>query len=265
MQRLVAVRFAAIAIATALVLVLGGCTLLPQAAPTPTPTPTESPTPTPSPTLAAKACPLVQQLAGGIEGRIGYPSSLSVPLVVYAIRVDRTPSYRVVHYVYSLTTQITTYTMLGIEPGTYVVIAAPVDEKGQPKAGALLGSYTPAVGCGLTANCTDHSPMKVTVGAGATSRGIDILDWPEQPKSFPAFPTGGEPFAVGEHLAVCNPFADEVNLRSAPGTSAAVVRTLANGTALDVTDGPRPSGGYDWYAVKADAATGWVVGYALRR
>ena len=255
---------ATLALLLALAFVLSGCALAPQAEPTATPTATPSPSPTPTP-VAQKSCPVVQQLAGGIEGRIGYPSSVAVPLVVYAIRVDGPSSHRVVHYVYELTTRITTYTMLGLEPGTYVVVAAPVDERGHAKTGALLGSYTPAVGCGLTASCTNHSPLHVTVAAGATARNVDVLDWPEQPKDFPALPTGREPFAAGDHLAVCNPFADEVNLRSAPGTSSTIVRTLANGTELDVTDGPRPAGGYDWYAVKTDATSGWVVGYALRR
>ena len=243
--------------------VLSACGLMPQAAPTPTAPPTPSPSPSPTP-VARKECQVLQQLSGAIEGRIGYPAGPGVPLVVYAIGVDGTTSYRVVHYIYNPNTRITTYTMLGVQPGTYVMVASAVDERGRP-SGTFFGSYTAAVGCGLTANCTNHAALKVSVGAGATARGVDVLDWVEKPADFPALPSSGEPFAVGDHLAVCNPFADEVNLRSAPGTSAAIVRTLANGTELEVTDGPRPASGYDWYAVRAEAATGWVVGYSLRR
>jgi hypothetical protein len=249
----------------ALAIVLSGCGLVPQTAvPTPTPTPTPSPSPTPTP-ITHGPCPTVQQLAGGIEGRIGYPVSGVVPLAVYAIRVDATPSYRVVHYTYDPGTRITTYTILGIEPGTYVVVATPVDERGQVKPGAIVGSYTRAVGCGLGANCSDHAPIRVTVASGGTARGIDVLDWPDKPQDFPSLPTGGEPFVAGDRLAVCNPFADEVNLRSAPGTSATVLRTVKNGTDLVVTDGPRAAAGYDWYKAELDAGSGWVVGYALRR
>jgi hypothetical protein len=103
------------------------------------------------------------------------------------------------------------------------------------------------------------------VRSGQTTRNVDVLDWYAPPGTFPAPPTGGEPFAAGDRVAVCNPFADEVNLRTAPGTAAGVTRTLPNGVELNVTDGPRPADGYDWYAVRIEAASGWVVGYALRR
>jgi hypothetical protein len=247
-------RAGRLAIGVVLAMVLVGCGLMPQAAPSPTPTSTPSASPTPTPAVQ-RACTVVPQLAGGIEGHIAYVTSGSVPLVIYAVRVDGAPSYRVVHYVYDLATQLTTYTILGVEPGTYVVIATGAGERGQPIPGARLGSYAAA----------DHTPAHVTVAAGATVRGIDVVDWPDQPKGFPALPTGGEPFAMGDHVAVCNPFAGEVNLRSAPGTSSTVLRTVANGSDLVVIDGPRVLAGYDWYAVQTDSAKGWLVGYALRR
>jgi hypothetical protein len=43
---------------------------------------------------------------------------------------------------------------------------------------------------------------------------------------------------------------------------------LDNGTAVAVRDGPLPADGYDWYEINIagdQLASGWVVGYALRR
>lgn len=231
-----------------------------------TPTPTTAPSATPSPTIAARrVCPATQQLAGAIEGRIAYPAEGLPALAIYAIRVDG-GAYRVLHTapVREARPNIE-YAMLAVEPGTYVVVAYPVDERGAARPGPLAGSYTPAVACGLTASCKDHAPIRVVVRAGERTRGVDVLDWYAPEGTFPPPPSGGEPFAAGETVALCNPFADEANLRASPGTAASLVRAISNGTELLVTDGPRPADGYDWYAVRSGATTGWVVGYALRR
>lgn len=227
-------------------------------APTATPPPSTSPPASPSPpSFGRRICPPTQQLAGAIEGRIAYPAEAIPALAIYAVRVDGN-SYRVLHtepvreprpYV--------DYAMLAVEPGTYVVVAY--------AGGGLAGSYTPAVACGLTVSCTDHAPIRVAVRAGERTRGIDVLDWYAPPGTFPAPPSGGEPYASGDRLGVCNPFADEANLRATAGTGGTLVRALSNGTEIVVTDGPRPADGYDWYAVRTDSTAGWIVGYALRR
>src|SRR5438105_5404377 len=134
------------------------------AAPAPAQTPTTSPPPSASPSvsLVPRACSRVQQLAGGIEGRVAYVTGGAVRLVIYAIRVGGGSSYRVVHYAYDLVTRLTTYTILGVEPGTYVVVATPADERGQARPGAILGSYT----------ASDHTPAHISVAPGGTSRGV---------------------------------------------------------------------------------------------
>lgn len=58
--------------------------------------------------------------------------------------------------------------------------------------------------------------------------------------------------------------ADRLNLRSAPGTEAAVIGILTAGTPLTVAGGPEPASGYAWYRVETgDGMTGWVIGEAL--
>jgi hypothetical protein len=154
-----------------------------------------------------------------------------------------------------------------VVPGVYVVVAFLTEN---PRSD-LSGAYTRYVTCGvlqdqsLAPRCTDHTPIPVVVRAGATTDGVDLLDWYAAPGTFPARPTGGEPFALGDRLTVGNPFADEINVRSEPSLGARVLGTLPNGAALTVADGPRPADGYDWYFVRSDQVAGWAAGYALRR
>lgn len=72
---------------------------------------------------------------------------------------------------------------------------------------------------------------------------------------------GGATYKVGDKVIVNT---DALNLRSAAGTSAPVVKVLATGTALTVTGGPTSADGYTWYQVKtADGTSGWGAGEYL--
>jgi hypothetical protein len=251
-------------IAGALV-VLAGVLAACISAPQPTPTPTSSATPSPSPTpVVRRICPQQQQLSGAITGRLAYPSDVLPALAIYAMRVEG-GSYRLLHTAPVARPQSPTYTMLGVEPGTYIVIAYAVDERGAARSDGPAGAYTPAISCGLGPNCTNHTPIRVTVKGGETMRNVDLLDWYAPAGTFPPPPTGADPYAAGERVAVCNPFADEVNLRATAGTSGALMGTVPNGTEVAIIDGPQPANGYDWYAVRLPTMGGWVVGYALRR
>ena len=64
----------------------------------------------------------------------------------------------------------TRYRIEGVLPGTYTVYAWLDD-------GELGGSYSKAVPCGLSVDCTDHSLIPVTVNAGQDVTGIDACDW----------------------------------------------------------------------------------------
>jgi hypothetical protein len=59
----------------------------------------------------------------------------------------------------------------------------------------IAGSYSQAVLCGLSVDCTDHSLVPFEVGAGIPTDGIDICDWyggegsvPPPPGAAPASP-----------------------------------------------------------------------------
>jgi hypothetical protein len=127
---------------------------------------TPPPTPTPSPTAAA----------GTITGRLGYPGEVIPPLTVYAIRRDAegyfavdTPQYQ------AGAPPQPTYSITGVAPGTYVVLAYRND--GVQGSEERPGVYSQAVPCGLRAGCDDHSLIPVQVTAGAVVTGIDVTDW----------------------------------------------------------------------------------------
>lgn len=166
-----------------------------------TPTPTASPLPTvspsPSPTVPA---------AGAVTGRFGYPSDFIPALTIYAIRVDDPKVFFSVNYVgYGNPPRPTpppgvpvdTYTLTGIAPGNYYVIAYRND--GETSLGvysrhtvncmqASTGGQnsTPAPGC----PANDHTLVPVTVRGGETVSRIDITDWVFGPQTgnYPARP-----------------------------------------------------------------------------
>jgi len=135
-------------------------------------------------------------------------------------------------------------------------------------ADGLAGAYTPAVACGLRAECTDHSVIRVAVTGGQTASGVDILDWYAPAGAFPKRPVGTEPLRAGDAMAVCNPYADSANMRASAGLGFPIRRTLDNGVRVIIRDGPLGADGYDWYEVNLagdQLASGWVVAYSLRK
>jgi len=242
------------------------CTPGSQSVSTPTPTrsePAATAVVSTSPAPAA-ACPPLRPISlGAINGKLGYPAEGIPPLAVIATRADDATVFRVLHTQrYPAGAQVP-YTIAAIEPGTYIVVAY-VEGSGT----SLAGSYTPAVACGLGANCADHSPIRVTVRGGETVSGIDVLDWYAAAGSLPGRPPWTAALRAGDGLLVCNPYADSVNLRASAGLGFPVRRTLDNGSRVVIRDGPLGADGYDWYEVNLAAdqlASGWVVGYALRK
>ena len=71
------------------------------------------------------------------------------------------------------------------------------------------------------------------------------------------------PLAVGA-MVVANTGGSGLNVRSGAGTGHARVKTLPDGTALEIIGGPQEADGHTWYQVRDDVGTttGWViVGY----
>ena len=127
--------------------------------------------------------PVPTPTSSTISGELGYPSSFIPPLRVYA--VDSTNG----EYFSVDTLQNQGTYSINVKPGTYLVFAYPRGTEGS--ASGLGGGYTPAVACGLSVNCTDHSLIPVQVGAGQGITGIDVKDWYAPEGSFPTPPDIG--------------------------------------------------------------------------
>jgi hypothetical protein len=140
----------------------------------PTPTPTVPPKPTIEPTQPPVAPPTRPPLPGSISGRLCYPGSGIPPMTIYAVEQTTGRSSKV----RSKGPTETRYRIEGVLPGTYVLYAWLDD-------GALGGSYSKAVPCGLSADCTDHSLIPVTVKTGQDVTGIDVCDWYGPPPPAP--------------------------------------------------------------------------------
>jgi len=160
-----------------------------------TPTPaTTSPVATTSPTPAASP--------GAITGRIAYNAGFQPALTVYAISVADQRTYFSVsspRYAEGATGPGRgAYTISGVTPGTYYVLAyrdsdiGPNDRPGlysqhvircvQP---GLAGSTVPP---DCNAGGSDHVLVPVTVGAGGTTSGIDVGDWLYEQATYPPRP-----------------------------------------------------------------------------
>jgi hypothetical protein len=124
---------------------------------------------------------------GKIKGRLSYPSEFIPSLGIYAIPVDGSKAYRsVLTWSNSLE-----YTIEGVPPGTYYVIAYINDAPN----GALNMAYTRSAQCQqanpTASNCNDHSLIPVTVGFQQTVEGISPTDYaagiqfPETPATPP--------------------------------------------------------------------------------
>lgn len=70
-------------------------------------------------------------------------------------------------------------------------------------------------------------------------------------------PAGGSAIVTGTD-------GDGLRLRQAPGLSASPVVLLAEGTRVQVLDGPRAADGEQWYQVRAGERVGWAAARYLR-
>ena len=132
----------------------------------------EAPMPAPTPT------PVLPSL-GSVMGAICYPSEGIPPMDLYFLNVSTQVVAPFPHMDGS-----TSYSV-DLDPGTYVAYA-------YPQGYNIGGSYSEAVLCGLTVNCTDHALVEFDVIAGQTTNDIDICDWYGDPGDVP-LPSGEIP------------------------------------------------------------------------
>jgi hypothetical protein len=132
--------------------------------------------------------------SGSIMGSVGYPAGVLPAQTIYAITTGGSRFY-------TLETAFgqRTYTMLGVAPGDYFVFSITTNFlPGQASSSARSQSgyrfpagYTKAVPCGLSIACSDHTPISVHVAGGATTSGVDPVDWYGPNDSFPLIPPSG--------------------------------------------------------------------------
>jgi len=160
-----------------------------QVAATPSPiAATSTPIPASSAPAAASpvatASPATTAQTGAITGRFGYGSDFIPPVTVYAIGADDQRIWFSVEFpgygnppraTAQPGTEPGTYTLTGITPGRYVVVAYRNDgQKPDP------GLYTREAEClrrTPSGPCPDQSSVLVTVTAAQTTREIDIVTW----------------------------------------------------------------------------------------
>jgi len=121
--------------------------------------------------------PTLADRRGKIVGKLGYPSEGIPQLTVYAFDTLNEKKY----YFIETKENQTEFTIPNVDPSSYFVVA-------YAKNYNISGSYTKAVPCGLSVECTDHTMIDVIVHPGETVTGIEVRDWYAPVNAFPKKP-----------------------------------------------------------------------------
>jgi uncharacterized protein YgiM (DUF1202 family) len=132
-----------------------------------------------------------------------------------------------------------------------------------PTTTTQLAEVTPEATAGLrpspTATAT-LAPTDVPADDTTSEAPVDSASTTDSESVAPA--DTGDVYVAGDLVEVAE---GPLNLRSAAGTSATSVGSLAVGTQLTIVSGPTAASGYNWYQVKsASGQTGWVIVDALQ-
>jgi len=112
---------------------------------------------------------------GVIRGALTYPSDAIPPQTILFQDVNDSGK------VFSLQTEAGWSSYENELPsGEYYVFARATGD-----TSGFGGGYTTAVSCGLTAECTDHSLIPVTIREGQAVENIDVIDWYAPEGTFP--------------------------------------------------------------------------------
>ena len=104
-------------------------------------------------------------LTGSASGRVCYPSEMIPAMTAFFQDTSRGKITEL-----TILEQQASYTV-ELPPGQYIAFA-------YLSSGADFGgSYSNAVPCGLSVECTDHSPLPFDVKVGESTEGIDLCDW----------------------------------------------------------------------------------------
>jgi len=141
---------------------------------------------------------------GTITGALCYPSEGIPPLTLYFENLDDASVYEFDH------SDGTASYSADVSPGTYVAYAYEMTLM-------VGGSYSQAVPCGLSVNCTDHTLIQFPVVAGQTTSGVDICDYYGDPGDVPAPPGGLPPTPTPTPVPMAK-FIQNAFCRKGPGT-----------------------------------------------
>lgn len=163
---------------TLTILIIAGCNLpggqdVDQVATSVAATLAAQPTAAPATDMPAVVDTTQAPTTGTVSGLVCYPSEPPLPpMTLYFQEVNTNDLTTIEH-----TDGTGTYST-ELPAGTYVAYA-------WREGYELGGSYSEAVPCGLSVDCTDHSLIQFPVAAGANVSGIDICDWYGQPGDIP--------------------------------------------------------------------------------
>lgn len=119
--------------------------------------------------VPASATPAPTASAGTVSGKVCYPAGGIPPLTIYVAAL-------LGGGIFSLDNPANTSSYaINVPGGNYVVFAYPTVPF--DPSDSLVGGYTQAVPCGLSASCTDHTLIEVAVHGGETTSGADVCDW----------------------------------------------------------------------------------------
>ena len=129
-------------------------------------------------TTGPTAGPVTEEVppsTGTVEGAICFPSEGIPPMNVYLQeQAAQEPA------IVPIAQNQSSYSQ-EVPAGTYTAFAWMPDF-------SLGGSYSQAVACGLSADCSDHSLLQFQVSAGQTTTDIDVCDWYGEPDDVPLPP-----------------------------------------------------------------------------
>jgi len=125
-----------------------------------------------------------------------------------------------------------------------------VPTKQQPDEATLPALDTTATPTREVLPLKTHTPTPATVAVTPTA----------------AEGEAGEDLAVGDTVKVVGTGGAGLNMRAGAGTGHAKVKTLADGSSVEIIGGPEDADGYTWWQVRDSVGTtGWVVQTYLRK
>jgi hypothetical protein len=111
-----------------------------------------------------------------VSGRICYPGDRTPEMTLYFSQPEEG------HIIEMPIDEDQEHYQIELEPGSYYIFA-------WVESFQIGGMYTQAVLCGFEEECTDHSPLLISLTAGQVVDDIDICDW--------VYPESALPFPIG--------------------------------------------------------------------